>query len=808
MKVLKFGGTSVGSARNMLNLKEIVEAQNEPVIVVVSALGGVTDKLLSIVKMASEGDKTCLQEITAIEQRHYDLIKEVVAPAFQSSIKSEIANLVAGLTKEIQAIENVKNPPTETIVSFGERMSAPIVAGCIDGAVFRNALDFVKTNEQFGKHAVDFTATNNLIIKEFAGNDKIAVCSGFISTDKLTGKITNLGRGGSDYTAAIIAAALQASQLEIWTDVDGFMTADPRVISNAYVIDKLSYVEAMELCNFGAKVIYPPTIFPVYHKNIPIVIKNTANPQAQGTLISREYETDKNRIIKGISSINDTALVTMQGMGMVGVIGVSRRLFGALAEVGINVFLISQAASENTITVGVKNAEADLAVEVLNKEFAEELRLGEINRIKSEKNLATVAIVGDNMKHISGISGKLFGTLGRNGINVMAIAQGASETNISFVVDAKSLNKTLNVVHEAFFLSDYQVLNVFLTGIGTVGGDLLKQIRQQQDKLLKQNRFKLNVVGIADIDNAIFDAEGIDLSAYKEQLRAKGQATTPELLKKEVLEMNIFNSVFVDCTGSFEIAALYEDFLSNNISVVAANKIAASSDYENYAKLKHTARKKGVKFLFETNVGAGLPIMNTINNLINSGDKILKIEAVLSGTLNYIFNTLSEEIPLSKTIVMAKEAGYAEPDPRIDLSGKDVIRKLVILAREAGYKLEQDDVAKNLFVPNKYFEGSLSDFWDTIGELDAQFETDRQRLEKEGKKYRFVAKMEKSACSVGLQEVDSHHPFFDLEGSNNIIMLTTERYHEYPMIIKGYGAGAGVTAAGVFADIMSVANIR
>ena len=434
--------------------------------------------------------------------------------------------------------------------------------------------------------------------------------------------------------------------------------------------------------------------------------------------------------------------------------------------------------------------------------------MGEINKIVAENDLATVAIVGENMKRIPGIAGKLFGTLGRNGINVIACAQGASETNISFVTNVSSLKKALNVIHDSFFLSEYQVMNIFLTGIGTVGGSLLDQIKQQQPLLMKQNGLKLNVVGIADIDKALFNRDGIDLDTYTEKLYSEGVPTTPELLKNEILKMNIFNSVFVDCTASPKIASLYRELMENNVSVVAANKIAASSEYENYMGLKNLARQKGIKYLFETNVGAGLPIINTINNLINSGDRILKMEAVLSGTLNYIFNTISADIPFSKTIKMAQEARYAEPDPRIDLSGKDVIRKILILAREAGYKLEQDDVVKNLFVPDKYFNGSLDDFWASIGEMDAEFETKRQELERQNKRYRFVATMENGACSVGLQEVSASHPFYDLEGSNNIILITTERYLQYPMMIKGYGAGASVTAAGVFADIISIANIR
>ena len=615
-----------------------------------------------------------------------------------------------------------------------------------------------------------------------------------------------MGRGGSDYTASILAAALNADVLEIWTDVDGFMTADPRVISSAYPINELSYVEAMELCNFGAKVVYPPTIYPVCHKNIPILVKNTFNPEAAGTIIKQDA-SDSSKAIKGISSINDTCLITMTGLGMVGVIGVNHRIFKTLAENGISVFLVSQASSENSTSIGVRNEDASLACEVLNEEFAKEIEMGEISPMKAESGLATVAIVGENMKHTPGIAGKLFGTLGRNGINVIACAQGASETNISFVVDGASLRKTLNVIHDSFFLSEYQVLNLFICGVGTVGSSLIEQIHGQQERLKSERGLYLKVVGIANGHKAIFSRNGVDLENFRQDLEEKGMASSPQVLHDEIIGMNIFNSVFVDCTANNDIAGLYKEFLSHNIAVVAANKIAASSDYENYAELKHIARQRGVKFLFETNVGAGLPVINTINDLINSGDKILKIEAVLSGTLNFIFNKISAKVPFSETVRLAKEDGYSEPDPRIDLSGKDVVRKLVILAREAGYRLNQEDVEKRLFIPNELFEGTIEQFWKKLPSLDAGFEERRQVLEKEGKRWRFVARLENGRAEVRLEEVDHNHPFYELEGSNNIILITTERYNEYPMLIQGYGAGAGVTAAGVFADIMSIANI-
>ncbi|MDL2277026.1 bifunctional aspartate kinase/homoserine dehydrogenase I [Parabacteroides sp. OttesenSCG-928-G07] len=812
MKVLKFGGTSVGSVNSILNVKKIVEAIDEPVIVVVSALGGITDKLLETSAMAAKGDVAYEKSLSEIITRHLDMIEEIIPEkALRKELQEKTMYLLdelGNIFRGVYLINDLSAKTSDTIVSYGERISSLIISYVIDGVKLYDSRKFIKTTPQFNKHVVDFDVTNQLIKETFASLPKVALVPGFISSNLITGEVSNLGRGGSDYTASILAAALNASVLEIWTDVDGFMTADPKVINSAYVIERLSFTEAMELCNFGAKVIYPPTIYPVYHKNIPIRILNTFNPDAPGTYISKERQPEEQKaIIKGISSINDTCLVTVQGLGMVGVIGVNYRIFKTLAQNGISVFMVSQASSENNTTFAVKNADADLAVKVLNEEFEPERSQGEISDITAEKELATVAIVGENMKRTPGIAGKLFGTLGRAGISVIACAQGASETNISFVINSKYLRKALNSIHDSFFLSEYQVLNIFLTGIGTVGGHLLNQICQQQQTLMEHNGLKLNVVGIADVDNMILDRKGIDLNNYVEELRTNGQVTTPELLKEEILKMNIFNSVFVDCTASPAIAGLYETFLSNNISVVAANKIAASSEYSNYHNLKETARKKGVKYLFETNVGAGLPIINTMNALINSGDKIVKLQAVLSGTLNFIFNTISSEIPLSRAIQMAKEARFSEPDPRIDLSGTDVIRKLVILSREAGYKVNQSDVEKNLFIPDKYFQGSLDDFWKSIPEMDAGFEEKRKKLEQEGKKWRFVAEMDNGKCKVGLQEVDRSHPFYELEGSNNIIMITTERYDEFPMIIKGYGAGAGVTAAGVFSDIISIANI-
>ena len=812
MKVLKFGGTSVGTVKSLTHVKRIVESEEEPVIVVVSALGGITDMLITTARMASKGDTSYLQNYAKIIERHNDVINGMVPKDKLLDVHSVVDPLLeelGNIYRGVALIKDLSSRSLDIIVSYGERLSSAIISRIIDSAQYFDSRNFIKTVRQFNKHVVDFPTTESLVrsvFDRFSG--KVAVVPGFISSDKENGDITNLGRGGSDYTASIIAASLNARLLEIWTDVDGFMTADPRVISNAYVIDQLSFVEAMELCNFGAKVVYPPTIYPVFHKNIPIIIKNTFNSAAPGTKISNDVVHEDSRAIKGISSISDTSLVTVSGLGMVGVIGINSRIFQCLAQNGISVFLVSQASSEHNTTFALKSDDADLAVAVLNKEFEKEIEIGEITSITAEKNLATVAVVGENMKHTPGIAGKLFNSLGRSGISVIACAQGASETNISFVVNGDNLRKTLNVIHDSFFLSEYQVLNLFIVGVGHVGKRLIEQIRHQQSNLKDNKALELNVVGVANSHHCIFDRNGIDIEHYADILGKSEMVASPTTICDEIIKMNIFNPVFVDCTATKDIAAMYDRLLSHNVNVVAANKLAASSKYDNYKKLKQIARKRDVKFLFETNVGAGLPIINTINSLINSGDKILKIEAVLSGTLNYIFNVLSEKVPLSKAVMMAKEAGYSEPDPREDLSGKDVVRKLVILSREAGYRIETEDVKKNLFVPESLMQGTTEDFFKNIASIDDEFEKRRAATAQSGRALRFVARLENGEATVGLEEVAPDSPFYSLESSNNVILITTERYKEYPMEIKGYGAGAEVTAAGVFADIISIANIR
>lgn len=811
MKVLKFGGTSVGSVESILSLKAIVEkeAQEQPIIVVVSALSGITDKLIATSVLAQKGDEAWKDEFQTMVERHHKMIDTIITDPRK---REQLFNIVDSLFEQLRSIyfgvyliHDLSKKTQDAIVSYGERLSSNIVATLVQGAKWYDSREFIKTVRKNHKNTLDSELTNRLVRRTFSDLQRISLVPGFISKDRDTDEITNLGRGGSDYTAAIIAAALDADILEIWTDVDGFMTADPRVIKTAYTIKELSYIEAMELCNFGAKVVYPPTIYPVCVKNIPIRVKNTFNPDSEGSIIKQKV-ANNDKPIKGISSINGTTLITVAGLSMVGVIGVNRRIFTALADNGISVFMVSQASSENSTSIGVRDQDAAEAVEVLNSEFAKEIETGAMFPMHAESGLATIAVVGENMKHVPGIAGKLFGTLGRAGISMIACAQGASQTNISFVVKSEHLRKALNAIHDSFFLSEYKVLNLFVCGVGTVGGQLLEQIHDQYEELKRTKRLKLNVVGIATSKKALFNRDGIDLANYRELL-ADAPESNDKKLRDAIIEMNCFNSVFVDCTASKDVAEIYQPLLEHNISVIAANKIAASSSYEKYALLKETALARGVFFRYETNVGAGLPIIGTINDLRNSGDVILKIEAVLSGTLNFIFNELSADVTMSEAVRRAKEQGYSEPDPRIDLSGKDVIRKLVILAREAGYKVEKTDVEKHLFIPDEFFEGSIEEFWKNLPKLDADFEARRKQLDAEGKRWRFVATFDHGKLSVALKEVDSTHPFYNLQGSNNIVALTTERYREYPMLIQGYGAGASVTAAGVFANIMSIANI-
>lgn len=808
MKVLKFGGTSVGTPASILNVKRIVEHSQQPVIVVVSALGGVTDQLIALGKQATATDQDHRDTLSALRQRHHEMIEAVVAQEKQADLRTivdkhfdELGTLLTG----VSLIHDLTQKTAEAIVAYGERISSLIVAAMIEGAVHMDSRELIRTLPQGEKHIVDFEATNAQIRQAFATQSPITVMGGFIARDSHTLRTTNLGRGGSDYTAALIAAALDASTLEIWTDVDGFLTADPRVIPTAFTIDQLSYTEATELCNFGAKVVYPPTIFPVCAKRIPILVRNTFNPEGRHSIIT-EQAAKSERLIRGISSINDTAIVTVSGMSMVGIIGINRRIFSTLTQEGISVFMVAQSASETSTSLCVTPADAPRACEVLNREFAAEIEEGAMNATQMRTGLSAIAVVGENMRYHTGTIGKLFSVLGRNGIGVCSVALGALEMSVSFVVERPHLQKALNVLHDSFFLGDFEELNIFLCGTGTVGSQLLHQLATQREKLLRQRGLRLNLVGISGRSKAIYRREGIDAAQWQNELSNSHTVGGIQELVKAIQEMNIFNSVFVDCTASAEVAALYPTLLDSNVNIVTANKIAASSAYEDYRQLKNLARERGVKFLYETNVGAGLPIINTIGELVASGDRVVGIEAVLSGTLNYVFNTLSAETPLSETVRLAQVNGYSEPDPRLDLNGMDVVRKITILARESGYRVDTSDIEARLFLPQDMFQGSLDDFWAKLPTLDAQFEAERQRLAAEGKRWRFVAEWNEGKGSVGLKEIPQGHPLYDLDGSNNIVCLTTERY-DAPMLIQGYGAGAAVTAAGVFADIMRVANI-
>lgn len=806
MKVLKFGGTSVGSVEGLLNIKSIVSGLDEDAVVVVSALSGVTDQLIDMSKRAESGDSSYLDMFESLKARHHEVVNTLLGgdPSLLSTLDSMFESL-SNLLKGVFLLRILTSWTSDEIVSFGERMSSRIVAALIPGAVHQEALDMIRTVDRKIGVGPDMALTSSLVLENFGGC-KVAVMGGFIARDAESGRISNLGRGGSDYTASIVASILGADVLEIWTDVDGFMTADPKMVETSYVIRELSYKEAMELCNFGAKVIYPPTLYPVRQKNIPIRVKNTFNPSAEGTVIKEETAAAK-RSITGISSIGNVSLLTLSGMSMVDLIGVDGRIFSSLAANDISAFLVCQSSSETGISIGVKSEQAPMAKAILEKEFEHAISLGAIDPVRVDTGLSTVAVVGENIKGNSGVAGKLFSILGRNGINVIALAQGADETNISFVVESKDLRKTVGVIHDGFLLSEYQELNLFICGIGTVGGQLIEQIAGQKQRLMEKMRLKLNIVGISRSTKALFDPAGLCLDGYRERLEVEGEPVNPQKLVERIDSMNLYNSVFVDCTASADVAAIYKQLFECGVNVVTANKIAASSDYANYASLKQTAMDCNVKFLYETNVGAGLPIIKTIQDLVGSGDHIEKIEAVLSGTLNFIFNTISADVPLSRTVKMAQEQGFSEPDPRIDLSGKDVMRKLVILAREAGYVVNQEDVDAKLFIPDDFFKCSMDEFWEKLPSLDADFESRRQELEAQHKRWRFVAKMEDGKFSVSLKEFSEHHSFYVLDGSNNIVLLTTERYHQHPMLIQGYGAGASVTAAGVFADIMRVANI-
>ena len=807
MKVLKFGGTSVGTPEAVLQVKQIVDRLDAPAVVVVSALGGVTDCLITLSAKAVDPTADYLPMLDELHARHDQMVRSVLPPDRREESLQGVSNCFDELSRILQGVHLIGEltPKTaDAIVAYGERLSSSIVAALLNVRHI-DSRHLIRTHSEGGKHRVDFETTHAAIAAADLSSSPLTVMGGFIASDVESGRTTNLGRGGSDYTAAILAAALGAEVLEIWTDVDGFMTADPRVIPTAFTIDELSYDEATELCNFGAKVVYPPTIFPVCARNIPILVRNTFNPYGRHTVIRRDA-TPSSRLIRGISSIADTALVTVSGMAMVGVVGVNRRIFASLAQAGISVFMVAQSASETSTSLAVTPADAQRACEILDAEFSREIAAGAMNPAGCRTGLSTVAVVGENLRHHTGTVGRLFSVLGRNGIGVNAVALGALEMSVSFVIERSMLRKALNVLHDSFFMGNREELNLFICGTGTVGDQLIRQLAAQNPVLREKRGLNLNLVGVGGRRKAAYDVAGIDPADYRATLDQSNEPGGIERMVNRILELNVFNAVFVDCTASPDVAAHYRTLLEHNVHVVTANKVAASGPYEDYAALKDTARRRGVKFLFETNVGAGLPIIGTIGDLIASGDRIKSIEAVLSGTLNYVFNTLSAEVPLSEAVRLAQVNGYSEPDPRMDLCGMDVVRKITILARESGYRIETSGISIEPFLPAELFEGSTEAFMAALPQLDAAFERERRRLVAEGKCWRYVAEWKDGKGSVGLREIPVGHPLYQLEGSNNIICLTTARY-DTPMIIRGYGAGAAVTAAGVFADVMRVANI-
>jgi aspartokinase/homoserine dehydrogenase 1 len=809
MKVLKFGGSSIGTPERMLRVQKIICENQGSVLVVVSALEGITNMLENLAETASARDKKYIDIFRTIKVRHLEFLDQLPSGSFENPVRAALAKYLKELEDIINGVfllNDLTPKIHDRILSYGELLSANMLTSLIENAGLIDSGKVIRTDNAYGNVRVDFNITNTNIqsaVKDMG--DKICIAPGFIASDT-RGATTTLGRGGSDYSAAIYAAALHAEVLEIWTDVDGFMTADPGKVPKAFAIEKLSYAEAMELSHFGAKVVYTPTIQPVYKNHIPIHIRNTFNPEARGTYIIDRPDKDGPEMIKGVSSIDDIDMLTLQGPGMVGVKGISSRLFGALAGADVNIILITQASSEYSISFAIDPKETERAVSAIRAEFIREIEQLNVVDIVIERDLSIIAIVGERMKNTPGISATLFTALGRNGISVIATAQGSSELNISLVISKAYLRKALNVIHEDFFLSHFKELHLFLVGVGTVGNSLLKQILQQQAALLDEHLLKINVVGIIRSRKMCFNSEGINLDQYLTALENGEEASMDRFIER-IREMNLRNSVFVDCTAEDSLALRYQEILDSFVSVVTANKVACSSEYKLYSDLKRTAKKRNVKFMFETNVGAGLPIISTINDLIRSGDRILRLEAVLSGTLNFIFNELSEKISMSKAIRMAQEAGFSEPDPRIDLSGIDVIRKLLILARESGYTIEREDIDIETFLPSECFEGSLADFWQKVSAFDDDFEKRRKKLVADHKRWRFVATLDNGKGNVGLQAVTANHPAYDLEGSNNIILITTGRYHEQPMVIKGYGAGAEVTAAGVFSDIMRISNV-
>lgn len=809
MQVLKFGGTSVANAENINKVISIVSeaSRKGKTIVVVSALGGVTDLLLGAATWAAEGNELYKEKLAVIEQRHLEAVKNLIPVAQQSQLLSLVkkaCNEIEDICNGIFLLRELTPRSKDRIGSYGEWLSSQIItakfkANGLDAA-WKDARELILTNSSFTVAEVDFGITNSRI-KDFFSNQTalISILPGFIAMDK-DGVTTTLGRGGSDFTAAIIASAVNASVLEIWTDVSGMMTADPRLTTNARIIPHISYQEAMELSHFGAKVIYPPTIQPVMGKGIPVWIKNTFAPADQGTLIESASKRDGD-IARGISSINSIVLISLEGSGMIGIPGFSKRLFEALSSEKINVILITQSSSEHSICVGIDAASAGKAKQAVDTAFANEIALEKVEPLHIEMDLSIVALVGENMKSHPGISGRMFSAMGRNGVNIRAIAQGSSEKNISAVIATKDVRKAINVLHEEFFETTYKQVNLFIIGTGNVGAKLLGQLQQQLAFLQQQLHLQVNVAGLSNSRKMLINEDGINPGDWKEKLNTGDTANLEEFVN-EIISRNLRNSIFVDITASDKVAAVYDQLLQKSVSVVACNKVAASSAYDSYKKLKDLAREFNCQFLFETNVGAGLPIIATLNDLISSGDNIHRMQAVLSGTLNFVFNNYDGTRKFAEVVRQAQDEGYTEPDPRLDLSGTDVMRKIMILAREAGQKIEMDDISNNSFMPEECMKGSVEDFYMEMEKYESHFQGLLKAANDKGCKLKFVASFENGKASVGLQNIDPKHDLYQLYGKDNVVLFYTDRYKEQPMVVKGAGAGAEVTASGVFADII------